>query len=743
MAIGYVDGPSGSTGLGVVRYNDNGTIDTDFGTSGKKFFQFGDNNSEWLSLVIDGSDNLWICGWLNDSHWKQALVKLDSSGNLVGGPYVFDPSSTAADQKFRALAMQSDGKLVAAGWSAGWDPNLPLYERWLVDMTVSRIISSTGALDPSFGTGGLKVVDFGTVVDKAYGVALQSDGKIIVVGQAISGTAYYLAAARLTTSGGLDPGFGNGGVVTVTASSNSDWLQGAAVQSDGKIVLFGHRNNSQVVMRLNSNGTLDTTFGDDGIAGSIGGSSSWGGTIQPDKQILAAGIGSKPTLARLNWDFTPMSYAGSTTTQNTGDVGQGGQAWVVGVEITATGESPAMAATSFTFNTAGSTSVADITQAQLYYTGDSPTFALSTTVGSAVSNPNGSFTVTGSQSLTVGVNYFWLVYTVAGTAPIGEFLDAQCTSLTVAGTPHLPAVTDPSGALHVAGRAATVHNSADIQWAQTGWVIDVQVREDRGLPGTVTSFTFDTSGTTSVADVTQAQLYYTGISSTFSQSTTFGSEVSNPSGSFTVTGSQPLAFGVNHFWLAYTVSGTATPGNVVNAACSSVTLDGIASMPSVSGSTDGRTIVEGAYPELTGYTEYDELITNVTYGSINNTTPFTAPAGYSGYSDFTSMTNVVTQGESQDLSVTIAPYPGEPYSITAWIDWNHDYDFSQPGEKYMVSAFATTTVPYSITVTVPEDAHPGRTRLRVAMQWTAEPPFSGSLGNGGEAEGLFGLGALQ
>jgi hypothetical protein len=143
----------------------------------------------------------------------------------------------------------------------------------------------------------------------------------------------------------------------------------------------------------------------------------------------------------------PMAYSSSTTTQNnTTPVGTGTfNAEIIGVPVAVTGSTSPISATSFTFNTTGSTSTANMTAAKVFFTGSNPAFAATNQFGATVNNPSGSFTVNGSQVLGPGTNYFWLAYDVATNATVSHVLDAQCTGLTAGGIPRVPTVTNPAG----------------------------------------------------------------------------------------------------------------------------------------------------------------------------------------------------------------------------------------------------------------------------------------------------------
>ncbi|MEI7596357.1 MAG: BNR-repeat neuraminidase N-terminal domain-containing protein, partial [Bacteroidota bacterium] len=155
---------------------------------------------------------------------------------------------------------------------------------------------------------------------------------------------------------------------------------------------------------------------------------------------------SRPNIKLTCTSTAAMSYVSSTTTQaSTADAisGQSNQE-ILRVEVVTTGSISPLSATSFTFNTTGSSAAIDITNAKLYYTGSSSSFAATTQVGSTYSTPSGSFTITPSQTLLTGSNYFWLCYDISATATASNILDAQCTSITI-GTAKTPTATNPTG----------------------------------------------------------------------------------------------------------------------------------------------------------------------------------------------------------------------------------------------------------------------------------------------------------
>jgi uncharacterized delta-60 repeat protein len=143
-----------------------------------------------------------------------------------------------------ALVLQSDGKIVIAGSLTG-KLNAPA-SRNDVGFGIARY-SSNGAIDKTFGTGGIAIVDFGAnaPVSGAFALAIQSNGDFVAAGAA-GGTAFQnkivsaFGLTRFTSSGKLDTTFGSKGIVmTTVATGQYSWVDSLAIQSDGKIVAAG------------------------------------------------------------------------------------------------------------------------------------------------------------------------------------------------------------------------------------------------------------------------------------------------------------------------------------------------------------------------------------------------------------------------------------------------------------------------------------------------------------------------
>lgn len=130
--------------------------------------------------------------------------------------------------------------------------------------------SHAGDLDPTFGNGGLVVLPnlrADAPFDTATAVAIQSDGKIVVVGRwGATSPGPTSAIVRFNPDGSLDDGFGFNGMVTLSSGfAGGDEAHSVAIAGDGKIVVGGYLGMFGGVFRLEPDGTLDAGFGSAGV----------------------------------------------------------------------------------------------------------------------------------------------------------------------------------------------------------------------------------------------------------------------------------------------------------------------------------------------------------------------------------------------------------------------------------------------------------------------------------------------
>jgi len=201
------------TDFALARYNSDGTLDSSFGNGGKVTLNFGP--------------------------WDQGT----------------------------SVAVQQDGKIVIAGGA----------NNVYTDFGLARY-NSDGTLDSSFGVSGIVITQFespqfGHVSATPYSMVLQQDGKIVLAGVGNIDGGEGFALARYNSNGTLDPSFGTGGKVTTefgTLQQGFSWAfaNSLALQVDGKIVAAGSaylgQSENFALVRYNSDGTLDSSFGTSG-----------------------------------------------------------------------------------------------------------------------------------------------------------------------------------------------------------------------------------------------------------------------------------------------------------------------------------------------------------------------------------------------------------------------------------------------------------------------------------------------
>jgi uncharacterized delta-60 repeat protein len=290
--------------FGVARFNTNGTLDTDFGTNGKVLIDINGGLDEAIIPMIQPDGSIVVAGTGATSgplgvDSDFAAVRLTSDGDLDSGfgsgGKVRTNIAGRADLVTAAL-LQPDGKILVAG-RVGVDGGA-LPDTGLVRYT------STGALDlGDFGHGtGIARIDLsanGHDHDAASGVALTSDGKIVLSVEAAQTGIFQHTLARLDTHGILDDSFGTHGVARNTFAAGGDFARELAIQSDGRIVTAGSTrptdsfSDEMLITRHDANGALDASFGSNGKVLVDFFTSADGATavlIQPDGRIVAAGI---------------------------------------------------------------------------------------------------------------------------------------------------------------------------------------------------------------------------------------------------------------------------------------------------------------------------------------------------------------------------------------------------------------------------------------------------------------------
>lgn len=295
---------AGST-FALARYNANGTLDPTFDGDGKVRTDFGGTDDEASALAVQ--DGKLVVAGVSGGDF--ALARYQQNGTLDpdfgSSGRVRTPIGNAGDRA-DALAVQ-DGKILLGGQS--FNPATAQ-----ADFALARY-NSLGGLDPGFGGAGKVVTDMGGQA-AAFGLALAGTD-IVAAGVAFAGDDADFALARYGSSGAVDPSFGSNGRVRTSVGNASSWSYDVAVQpEDGKILAVGDSYDgatwAAVVTRSNPDGSADAGFGNGGqLTFSFGGDSdSADGVDVSDGKIVVAGQSAREASS---WN-SDSPWPGSTRT---------------------------------------------------------------------------------------------------------------------------------------------------------------------------------------------------------------------------------------------------------------------------------------------------------------------------------------------------------------------------------------------------------------------------------------------
>lgn len=277
----------GLGGLKVERFNLDGTLDTTFGKGGAAALDVPiSTDGMAIYATADGSIFVSLRGT------SQAVVfKLDSSGTPaenfgVDGTIVLNPTGHYGTGNI-ATVVQPDGSVLLGSWlyvgsDGPHDPGDPVY-------AVQRL-AADGNPDTAFGVDGVVYFDAALGLDYRAAVTVQADGKIIIAGESSDNTAFNVL--RLNADGSFDTSFSEDGKLTIQVpQGEKNYAHSAIVQPDGKILIAG-----DVITRLNADGSLDTTFGSQDGQYHVDGSSDANYLIGNDTAEIIRGLAGDDVL---------------------------------------------------------------------------------------------------------------------------------------------------------------------------------------------------------------------------------------------------------------------------------------------------------------------------------------------------------------------------------------------------------------------------------------------------------------
>jgi len=302
-------------------------LDPSFGNAGKvTTTAFGGDES---AMALQGDGKIVMVG---GSVGAFVMARYNADGSLDAGFGNAGLVSTDVivsafvAEVARAAAIQADGKIVVAGdFRSGAGPFTFVLARY----------NANGSLDTGFGTAGLVI---GPVSGRAFAVAVQPDGRIVVAGDDPVSEDFRIA--RYNSNGSLDAGFGTGGQVTTDIAAGPDTVRNIVLQPDGAIVVSGDpfgNNPGTALARYTATGSLDASFGVAGKVTLAGARVGRGLALQRDGRLLLAGsavVGSVSQFAttRLNADGSVDTRFGASGTVVTDMSGLGDAANAVAVQ---------------------------------------------------------------------------------------------------------------------------------------------------------------------------------------------------------------------------------------------------------------------------------------------------------------------------------------------------------------------------------------------------------------------------
>ena len=264
----------------VVRLLLDGTLDPDFGGgTGKVTTAIRSSVDEANAVALDEDGNIVVAGFSRQGTKDElAVARLLPDGTLDasfdGDGKVTTAIGTLEDQA-RAVAIDGLGRIVVAGYTRSANRDLAL-ARYLAD----------GTLDTSFSSDGKVAVPVGTGDDEAAAIAIQPDGRIVVVGYAADGSQHDLLIARFLENGSLDPALGGSGTVRIAFGTGNAFGTAVALHDDGRILAAGYARVGTVfhfaAARVDALGVLDPQLDGDGRLTTVIGTTSQASAVAID-----------------------------------------------------------------------------------------------------------------------------------------------------------------------------------------------------------------------------------------------------------------------------------------------------------------------------------------------------------------------------------------------------------------------------------------------------------------------------
>ena len=308
-AVGAKEGAFFETnGIFISKYNTDGSLDTSYnnlginGLPGTKEIGYGANYEFCHTAVLQPDNKLIVAGSSNGSFSISRLLENgDYDTDFSGDGKMIYSFGAGIGSKINKILLQTDGKILGIGQA---------YNGVDYDFGIARF-NTDGSLDTTFATSGKAIVSIGPANDFGKDAILQPDGKIVICGYSNNSSGDSFSIIRLNADGTLDTSFATNGKIYFNIPSKLNCVAEAiAIQTDGKILIAGHADGDFAILRYNTNGILDNTFGSSGYSTTDFGNSQdkvYAISIRPDGRIILAGNSYDPLISTF-LDFGIASY---------------------------------------------------------------------------------------------------------------------------------------------------------------------------------------------------------------------------------------------------------------------------------------------------------------------------------------------------------------------------------------------------------------------------------------------------
>ena len=242
------------------------SLDHSFAENGVFRLLISSSNNYGRAIAVTAGGSIIVGGdYYESGQYHIALLCLGQDGALYMpfGALGVRTNTTPGLHSVKKIVIQPDGKIVVAAEYYNTTGGTR-------DFAVLRY-TQNGDVDATFSADGMAVTDIDGDLDQVLDIALQPDGRIVAAGYTMSGGHKDIVAVRYNANGSLDTTFADNGIFVFATADQDDWARTVAVTSDGKILLAGDMDyvtyhTCAIAMRLNADGSIDDSYGFLGLA---------------------------------------------------------------------------------------------------------------------------------------------------------------------------------------------------------------------------------------------------------------------------------------------------------------------------------------------------------------------------------------------------------------------------------------------------------------------------------------------